>query len=78
MPRMSEKDYNSFLSNILETIAASTARLHINRFELAEKCGIPNSTMAYRFKNPGTFRQDELWAIANVCNISPERFYKEI
>lgn len=73
MARLSDKDRSEFKSGIVESIAASTARLHINQSELAEKCGIPISTMSYRLNNPGTFRIDEILAIANVCNVSPLR-----
>ena len=70
MARMSDKDKEQIEIGICEEIASGLIRMHINRSELAHKCGIPNSTLAHRFKYPGTFRIDELLAISNVINIS--------
>lgn len=70
MPRASEKERLAFQNGICENIAANLVHIHINRGELAEKCGIPKSTLSYRMSNPGTFRIDELQAIANVFNIT--------
>lgn len=73
MPRMSDKDREEFKIAILEEISAGKVRRGIKQTELAQKCGIPNATFSYRVKHPGTFRIDELLAIANVLDISPAR-----
>ena len=73
MPRMSDKDQENFKMTILEEIYSGRKRRKINQSELAEKCGIPQATLSYRVSNPGTFRVDELLAIANVLDISITR-----
>ena len=50
MPRMSENERNDIKSSILEIMSASMTRLHINKAELAEKCGITKSTMYARWQ----------------------------
>lgn len=57
-------------------ILSAAHRIKIrNTSELAKRCGIPNSTMHYKMRSPGTLRLFDLNAIDNLLHLTPEEMY---
>lgn len=57
----------------VRTIHAAMAGADIhNTLQLAERIGIPPTTLYYRFNNPETFRLSELQEIARVTRMKDE------
>lgn len=47
-------------------------RRHCTQRELAKSANISTGSMSQKLNNPGTFRVDDLYRIANVLNVSYE------
>ena len=52
-------------------VAMAGANIH-NTLQLAERIGIPPTTLYYRMQNPETFRLSELQEIARVTHMKDE------
>lgn len=61
------------MKEVLRTIHTAMAGADIfNTRQLAERIGIPQTTMYYRMQHPGTFRLSELQEIARATRMTDE------
>lgn len=59
-------------NHLIALLNKNLTLMGLNKKELAAALGMPKDTMYYRFRNPGTFRRDELQRIFAVLRFSPE------
>lgn len=71
MPRIAPSEAQKRKMEITYRICDMMRRRGIRQNDLAKKIGIAAGTMSGRMHNPGTFDVDNLFAIANVLNVSP-------
>ena len=70
---ISHKADNDYVQNVAINIAHEMFTKNITIMEISKKTGIAESTIRLRMNQPGTIRQSEIVAIANVLKISPFR-----
>lgn len=58
-------------------IMGGIAIKNLNKKELAAKTGMPESTLGYRIRNPGTLTTEEKWRIQKVIG-TPKDLAKEL
>ena len=68
---ISHKADNDYVQNVAINIAHEMFTKNITIMEISKKTGIAESTIRLRMNQPGTIRQSEIVAIANVLKISP-------
>lgn len=77
MAKLKSNIDGDYLSNIAININYELIRQHLTVEDLSKRTGIAKSTLFSRLKEPGTMRQMEIVAIANVLKISPYKLVSQ-